>query len=109
MKHYNSLIITTNTNNNTINTNSNTTNSKQHFNTNIVFFARNAIPPMSPTQMYKCMMVVPKEEATIPAPTINPPVITTGLLPYRFTSMLLTGPAGRQVMDRFMTVKPLLA
>lgn len=59
---------------------------------------------MIPTQMYKCMMVVPKEEATIPAPTIRPPVITTGLLPYRFTSMLLTGPAGKQVTDRFITV-----
>lgn len=42
------------------------------------------------------MIEVPKEASSIPALTMSPPMITTGLLPKRFTSMLLKGPGRRR-------------
>lgn len=54
------------------------------------------LPPITPTHRYRCMILVPYEASTMPVQTITPPSITTGLLPYRFTSILLTGPAHRR-------------
>lgn len=40
-----------------------------------------SVPPMIPTHMYKCVMVLLNEAATIDTLHMRPPVITTGLLP----------------------------
>lgn len=40
-----------------------------------------SVPPIIPTHIYKCVMVLLNEAATIDTLHMRPPVITTGLLP----------------------------